>query len=148
MNVGSLRCARAWLAAFSVVAIACSKPEITTKAKAIHGVALSAQPQGPDHWKAIPAPVTRRVPIYDPNVPSNHVVIWTYGYLSTTIHFTDPLITKDPTCIDKENECTWDVPPGLLKPDERKRKFKYTIGGELDDHTHLDPNDPDIEVER
>ena len=147
MNVGSVPRARAWLVASFVVATACAGRE-SVMAKTNHGVALSTQEHSPGHWKAIALPDTRIIRQYVPSSPSNHVVIWTYGHKSTTIHFTDPLITKDPTCDDKEGMCSWDVPPSLLKEGENNHKYKYTITGKHDDKTDLDPNDPWIEVDR
>ena len=107
-----------------------------------HVVLLRLGPSGA-HFKALPTPDHLVVSGYHAN--SQSTVIWSYHHKSTKITFkpSTPAI-PDPTCDDTTKECTLVLPKGLAY----NIQYKYTISGKDNNGNDLDPNDPDLEVDR
>ncbi len=152
MSVGTSRRARTGLViALSALAGACTCPQtrIAPETPIVRaGVGLAALEQEPRHYKALAFPGTRTVKI-DKIVPKIYLVTWGYGHKSTVITFDEKEIGRgnQPECSDNLGSCTWVIPQKLVEI-EGKHKYKYTITGEYDEKTKLDPNDPWIEVDR
>lgn len=148
MNVGSFR--RVPFGAVVLVAV-CSTSCATKEARSArppvfpkeHAVVLHAEKQGNGRWKAIATPDHLVVSGYLAN--SESVVLWAFRHKSTRITFkpSKPAI-PDPTCDDASGECRLTLPKGL----EPGVRYRYTIAGRYDDANELDPNDPDIEIDR
>ncbi len=148
MNVGFLR----RLAPSIVVSLAagaagcvCCPPAVPLRLvhPKEHAVLLRAEKQPGGRWKAIAHPDHLVVSGYATNPES--VVIWAYRHKATRITFkqSKPAI-PDPACDDAAGECRLNLPRGL-SPDTQ---YRYTITGKYDDGNDLEPNDPDIEVDR
>jgi len=151
MNIGSLRRALPWAVVFLAAGAAgctCTRPT-TTKLSPCpvknkeHVVLLRAETKDDGKtWKAIAQPDFITIRGYDPDNPDT-VVIWAYRFKSALIKFKDASIPP-PVCDDGAGECKLQLPSGL----KLLYKYKYTVRGEYDDKTHLDSNDPFIEVDR
>lgn len=143
MNVGSSRRVRVGLVALFLGFAACTPaPHRIAKAHdPEHAVFLVSQVQSNGHYKAIAHPETLTLTKEDFE-SAKVVVLWGYRHKSTTIKFTKPDIPT-PACDDKAGTCSVEVPKNIANG-----KYKYTITGKHDDTNDLDPNDPDIEVDR
>jgi len=136
------------LVALSVSSTACSAPPVKTQE---YSVVLRSEKQANGHYKAIAYPDKLPIIFYD-NDKNDSIVTWKFKHKSTKIRFdppppSAPPIPKitDPTCV--AGTCTLKLPAGLA-PREGTFRYKYTITGKHDDNNDLDPNDPEIEIDR
>ena len=97
--------------------------------------------------KAKAYPDRLKITGYDVN--PNQVVTWSYIHKSTSITFKERDVIGDVDCKDDTGECTLDLKgKKLLKEGETQHVFKYTVTGKDDNEKDLDPNDPDVEIDR
>jgi len=152
MSTRSSMHARAGLVALSVLMAACAKQEKAAAPPALqkqkHDVKIGEKEHPPGEFTGIPDVDPVVIKPYNPAAAGAHVVIWTYKHKWTSIHIDGVAETLQPACPTTEKTCTWEVPTGLLSPDEKSKKFKYTITGKHDDLKSLKPNDPEIEIDR
>jgi hypothetical protein len=151
MNVGSIRRAAPWVVVLMTVGAAgcaCTSPTATKLSQCPvknkeHIILLRAEKQPNGHYKAIAHPDHITILGYNPENPDT-VVIWPYHHFSTRIEFAQSTGIKPPDCPAGSHECTLILPKGL----PLRTPLKYTVTGKYDPNTDLDPNDPDIEVDR
>jgi hypothetical protein len=145
MNVGSSRRVPSWAAIILAAGAACSS-SCTKKAVVRHTedtVNIHAAIQSNGHATTTADPDHLIIHGYDPVNPDS-LVIWVFQHKSTKIQFKESALIPDPICVPNAHKCTLQLPAGLIP----KKPYKYTITGKYDDTTDLDPNDPDIEVDR
>jgi hypothetical protein len=132
----------------AVAALSCAREATKTDGTKMvkfpkeHVVLLTLGPSG-SHFRALATPDHLVVSGYKTN--SQSVVIWSYHHKSTKITFkpSTPAI-PDATCDDAVQQCTLTLPQGL----SYDTQYKYTITGKDNNGNDLDPNDPDLEVDR
>ena len=136
MSVGSSWRLRAGIAAIAIAACA-----TVASPPADHSIVLASEKQSNGHYKAIAQPDRLTLGKEDFQVP-HLVVVWNYHHKSTTITFQEGKLPS-PACDDSKGVCTLEIPKNVPNG-----IYKYAITGKHDDANVLDPNDPDIEVDR